>query len=251
MRKSTTKSSWWLLLLPLVDIRTRNSIRPKKGRLTGRAGGAWREWSGNLRSLPGGGGPKWCGLLKRWCYRACLMSTRQRVVEIIWHLTHSSTLYKVHRLVTVTVECTRGADPAFIATILNEFPKSLGKPSLLTHFPCLWTFLKMAISSKVLRVGCLCVSLPLSVTHAHTCACTHIHTQRGAGGEGCSAWGGAAARVLQAATHGPGSVLGILWAAWDKHYYYNLHLPLITGAVQVPSSGFSFFMCKIIPMDGN
>lgn len=84
----------------------------------------------------------------------------------------------------------------------------------------------------VLRAGCLCVSLPLSVTHAHTCtALTHA---KGAGGKAAQPGGGS--RVLQAATHGPVSVLEILWAAWDKHYYYNLH-PSLIRAVQVPSSG--------------
>lgn len=117
------------------------------------------------------------------------MSTQQRVVQIIRHLTHSSALYKARWLVSVTVEPTRGAGPAFTATFwvifLNYFPRSLGNPSLLAHVPCLWTFLKM-----VLQAGCLCVSLPLAVTHAHTCARTLIHTQRGAGGKGCSAWWG-------------------------------------------------------------
>lgn len=146
--------------------------------------------------------------MKRWCYRACLMSTQQRVVQTIQHLTHSSALYKAHRLVSVTVERSRGAGPAFTATFsvifLNYFPKSLGNPSLLAHSPCLWTFLKM-----VLRAGCLCVSLPLAVTYAHTCTHTHTHA-KGSWRERLLSLVGAAARVLQAATHGPVSVLEIL-----------------------------------------
>ena len=145
-----------------------------------------------------------------------------------------------------------GANLAFTATFLviflNYFPKSLGNPSLLTHFPGLWAFLKMAVSSKVLWVDCPCVSRSLCHTRTHMCTHTHTHTH-GSGRGRLLSLVGAAAHVLQAATHGPVSVLGILWASWEKHYYYNL--TLITGAVQVPSSGFSFFISKIIPMDGN
>ena len=93
-----------------------------------------------------------------------------------------------------------GANPAFTATflviVLNYFPKSLGNPSLLTHFPGLWAFLKMAVSSKVLQAGCPCVSRSLCHTCTHMCTHarahthTHTHTHMGVGGEGCSAWWG-------------------------------------------------------------